>query len=155
MGTVGVSCPSLLVLPEAPPATAGGQLTPSTPIACQTLHAVVPASCCVLRQLVSERQRTRDVWRGQGSDHPTCTERCAQGVAIRAELAGALPAAWRGVGPGHRFTRTRDDVEAQYRARMRQERSGLLAPVPTVDLPPGESDPPEARSIVGILTSDH
>lgn len=139
------SAPSPATCSEpAEPAPAAGDVTPSTPIACRTLHAIVPARCCVLRQLVSARQRTRDGWRGQAGDHPSCTDRCAQGVAIRKALVSAMPDAWEGAGPGHRFTRTRDDVEEQYRARVRQERIGLLAPVPTVDLPPGESDAPLA-----------
>ncbi len=137
-----VSCPPLPAHPQAQPATAGGQLTPATPITCHTLHAVVPARCCVLRQLVSDRQTTRDTWRGNASDHPSCTDRCAQGVAIRAALEGQAPSGWRGAGPGHRFVRARDDAEAQYRARVQQERLGLLAPVPTLDQPPAQDDHP-------------
>lgn len=133
--------PSPAQFPELAAASpAAGGLTPDTPIACRTLHAIVPARCCVLRQLLSQRQRTADTWRGIASEHPSCTHRCAQGVAIREELAAAMGAAWRGAGPGRRFIRTRDNQEEQHRARKRQERRGLLTPVPTVDQPPGDQD---------------
>jgi hypothetical protein len=142
-----VSCLPLPAQPEAPLATAGGQLTPCTPITCNTLHVIVPARCCVLRQLVSERQTTADTWRGTAGEFPSCTRKCSQGVEIRAALNGQGPSRWEGAGPGHRFSRTRADVEEQYRARIRQERSGLLDPVPSQDHPPGELDTPHVASV--------
>ena len=79
-------------------------LSPGTPISCATLHAIIPARCCVLRQLVSERQRTIQGSRGQGGEFPTCTDRCDQGVALREALAeGVAPEGWKGEGPGGRF----------------------------------------------------
>jgi hypothetical protein len=95
------------------------------------------ARVCVARQAASDAQRTRDTWRGQGFDHPSCvTEKCAQGRAIRAVLDPTHAMRWRGAGPNARFGKGRSDAVEQYEARCRLEAVGLLAEVPTVDTEP-------------------
>jgi hypothetical protein len=113
-------------------------LAPDEPIRCVKLHAIVSARVCALRQRVSEIQRTTQLSRGQGGDFPSCL-RCAQGDAMRAALGPAARLTWRGCGPGHRFARERSRV-AQYAARERLERAGLLDETPTLDGPPSERD---------------
>lgn len=71
---------------------------------CRTLGCDVDARRCVMRQLVSEVQRTKDGWRGQASEYPSCvTEGCAQGRGVREALDPHAGVAFRGVGPGGRF----------------------------------------------------
>jgi hypothetical protein len=120
-------------------------LAPDEPIRCVKLHAIVSARVCALRQRVSEIQRTTQLSRGQGGDFPSCTERCAQGAAVKAALGPAGRLSWRGSGPGHRFAQERCRA-AQYAARGRLEAIGLLDVPPSIDEPPGE--------IEALLTSD-
>lgn len=129
------------------PALADG-LAPSTPIRCAALHCTLPARVCLARQAVSRRQRTCDVWRGQGSDFPSC-RRCSQGAALEESL-GAAGVAWRGCGAGGRTMplRTRHDCDAQERARERLELVGALEPVPSVDEPPEEEAEDERPAVL-------
>jgi hypothetical protein len=104
-------------------------------IDCRTLRCKVPAHVCVMRQNVSQIQRTRDTWRGQASRYPHCmTERCAQGRGVRAALEPDAQAAWKGSGPAGLSERLRDDVEEQRAARRRLEAAGLLDDVRTIDV---------------------
>jgi hypothetical protein len=108
---------------------------------CSTLHATVRARVCIVRQLRSEEQVTRDTWRGQGSDYPSCTQRCAQGCAIRAALGGELLRAdVRGPLRGSRGfglrRRERPDLSEQVVARARLRVVGLLEIPPSLDEPP-------------------
>jgi hypothetical protein len=121
------------------------QLTLESCFRCDVLHAVVSVRCCLKRQRVSRRQRTRDTHRGQCSDFPSCTDRCAQGVAIRRDTPGANRVRWRGAGQDGRMLpgqspRTKG---LQVEARRRLELAGLLAVPPCIDAPPLEPDEDE------------
>lgn len=103
---------------------------------CFTLAAEVEACRCVARQRASDVQQTNDTWRGQASEYPSCvTSRCAQGRAVREALDPSAEVAWRGVGPGGRFTPARRDVESLARAKARQRAQGLLEEASTIDGP--------------------
>lgn len=120
---------ALQVVPE--------QLSPSAAIHCRRLQCTLPARACVLRQLVSDRQRTRDTWRGVAGEYPSCVTRtCAQGREVRAavEAAGALR--WRGAGLHGHWSPLRGDVRAQNEARQRLARVGALDPVSSIDCEP-------------------
>jgi hypothetical protein len=116
-------------LPERP-----WRVQPNDVVACVTLDCTVPAHVCVARQLASDVQRTRDTWRGQGSEYPSCvTARCAQGRGIREALDRNATVAWRGEGPGGRLSRLRSDLQEQHAARSRLALVGLLDDARTVD----------------------
>jgi hypothetical protein len=116
-------------LPERP-----WRVQPHDPVSCVTLDCTVPAHVCVARQLASDAQRTRDTWRGQGSEYPSCvTARCAQGRGIREALEPGAKVAWRGEGPGGRLSRLRSDLPEQHAARTRLAVVGLTEAVSTVD----------------------
>lgn len=108
-------------------------MSPEAPIRCVTLHATVPARCCILRQAVARTGRTLQASRGQGTTFPSC-DGCRQGAKIRAAIDGADRITWRGAGPGHRFERE-GIACAQLAARRRLELVGALGPVPTIDTP--------------------
>jgi hypothetical protein len=111
---------------------------------CLTLGCDVRAKTCVIRQLASAQQRTRDTWRGQGTDYPHCvTEDCAQGRGIREALDPETKLAWRGAGLHGRFGQRRtSDVAAQQDAKRRLRVVGALDDISTLDVDPGpvESD---------------
>jgi hypothetical protein len=96
------------------------------------------ARTCVARQIVTDRQRTQQESRGQGTEFPTCdTRKCAQGRVVREALRDGLTV--RGAGPGGRL---RYDPQGKLAGkRMRQlEREGALGEVPTCDREPTEDD---------------
>ncbi len=104
-----------------------------TTLGCQGLQVKV----CVARQLASEKQRTKDSWRGEGGDFPHCvTEKCAQGRGLREALAPGVKVSWLGAGPGKRFDRGRKGRALQIAAQIRQRRIGLLDRVRVLDLDP-------------------
>ncbi len=109
-------------------------ITPETRFDCVALSCRgMKVSVCVARQIASGAQRTRDTWRGQGSEFPTCvTERCAQGRAIREATSGWLE---RRPEPflGNRRSPAVQRALNETRARRRLERVGLLGDVPTID----------------------
>jgi hypothetical protein len=121
-----------------------GTLGPDDPIRCDTLHATIPARCCVQRQLVSARQRTADTWRGQGSAFPSCTIHCAQGCAVRAALGPDDTPGWRGQGSGGRCLKEQRDVFKQMSARRRLLVVGLLDAAPRIlDVDPDPTPEPD------------
>ncbi len=66
-----------------------------------------PVLHCVARQLRSESQRTRDTWRGQGVDFPSCvSSACAQGRGNRDALDK------EGTDEARRLSRHRAELEA-------------------------------------------
>lgn len=94
------------------------------------------ARVCVVRQQVTDMQRTEQASRGQGTDFPSCDSRkCAQGRGIREALDPRANVAWRGAGPGKRFQPSRRDVESLAAARARKRAVGLLDRAPTIDAP--------------------
>lgn len=100
---------------------------------CALLGCTLRAETCITRQAVSERQRTQQTSRGQGTDFPSCTTgRCRQGTKIRKRLDPDRLITWRGAGPGARFERL-GRLEGTTYQRLRL--SGALEPVPTIDEP--------------------
>lgn len=88
---------------------------------------------CALRQAVTERQRTLQASRGQGTEYPHCdTLKCAQGRGIREALGPGVNVTWHGAGPGGRFERGQPGRGAQ----VAREHSR----VPTLDEPPREAE---------------
>jgi hypothetical protein len=107
-------------------------------IECVALGCDVPARVCVARQKASDAQRTKDTWRGEASEYPSCvTERCAQGRGVREALEPGEDLPWRGAGPGKRFvSRRKTDCGPQQAARKRLQRSGMLDRERLLDVDP-------------------
>lgn len=98
------------------------RLQPDDVFRCQALGCDVDARRCVMRQLVSQVQRTRDGWRGQASEYPSCvTETCAQGRGVREALDPGAGISFRGVGPGGRFQAERRWSRAKPKGAARAE----------------------------------
>lgn len=130
------------------PAQAGELTTLAAPFYCVALSCVLRAGCCVVRQAVSRAQRTHQGSRGQASDYPSCTERCAQGRGVREAVGGDVT--WRGSGPGGRFDGgRRGGMLAMLAGRERLRLVGLLDPVPTCDAAPQPVEPPEPDDVEG------
>lgn len=120
---------ALQVVPE--------QLSPAAVFFCRRLRCTLSARPCALRQSASDKQRTRDTWRGEAGEYPSCvTSRCAQGREVRAAVEAAGQVSWKGAGPGGRFCRDRHNLKAQHQARQRLARIGALDAVPTIDREP-------------------
>lgn len=119
-------------LPERP-----WRLPDSTRFACRALACTVTARECAFRQAVSAVSRTGDTWRGQASEFPSCSARCAQGRGIAAALSPATLAEIREEAARHARHRGAElspaQKAAQERARKRMEREGLLDPTPSLD----------------------
>lgn len=113
------------------------RLHPSDTFNCTSLSCRnMTVRACVERQAASEAQKTKDTWRGEASLYPSCTDRCEQGITIRASLAPTVTVRWLGAGPGKRFARA-FSAQVQTGARRRWAAAGLLEPVPTIDdIPP-------------------
>lgn len=107
---------------------------------CERLNGeVLQAHVCVARQKASDLQRTKDSWRGEAGDYPTCvTVKCAQGRAIRAALDPDAKDAWKGSGAGGRIVarRPREELAAQETARSAKARVGLLDEGRILDVDP-------------------
>ena len=117
-------------------------------VPCAAMGCPVPAHVCVARQHASELQRTRDSWRGQCPEYPSCvTERCAQGRGVRNALDPNASVAWKGTGPLGRVPGTMPHRKrrAQEAARDRLEREGMLDPVRTLDVDADPTDEESAR----------
>lgn len=123
--------------PDLPPRP--WRIGPEFTFRCAALGSTVCAGDCVRRQQVSDLQRTRDTWRGEGSEYPACvTERCAQGRGIR--LAVDADVHFRRVGPGKRQRALRSDLRAQSVARKRMQTAGLLEEERILDVTPDPVD---------------
>lgn len=130
------------------PAPLAGEIAPSSPIRCLRLHATLPARICLLRQLVTDRQRPTVVGlrsavgrRCSVSVFPSCdTATCSQGRAVREALDPARAQTWRGRGLGGRFDGGRGDLAAQLAAHARLRLVGMLEVVPSCD-----DEPPEEQ----------
>jgi hypothetical protein len=118
-----------------------GELTPCSPFRCAVLHAILPVRVCLLRQAVSARQRTHDTWRGQGSDFPSCTERCALGAKVRRSVAGADSVTWKGSGQNRRVALASPRHRMEQLVAMRR-----LAVVGLLEIPPCLDEPPSDES---------
>jgi hypothetical protein len=147
----GVSCLARCGDPSTisdAPVPSAGELTLDTPIRCERLHATLVARVCIVRQLVTDRQRPKAATRSSSgrrctvSEFPACDSRtCGPGRAIREALDPENGQTWRGSGPGGRFERGASggqrNVAAQREARRRLRVVGLL------DVPPSLDEPPE------------
>jgi hypothetical protein len=121
------------------------RLDPFYRFPCQTLRCETRAGECVRRQLDTEGQGTRDTWRGQAAEFPSCNTKCLQGAAVRAALDPASrvaleAAAEKARGPargasgfGLRRRRSKKDRDRQVEAKERQAQVGLLDDAPTID----------------------
>lgn len=104
-------------------------------LACKGMRA----GLCVMRQQVTDAQRTQQTSRGQGTRYPACdTRKCAQGRGIREALDPDADVTFSGAGPGGRFQRERPRGErkAQRAARRELARAGLLDEVRILDITP-------------------
>jgi hypothetical protein len=138
-----VSCSPLAAIVEHHAVAPAAGLTPSSPIHCTALRAIVPARCCALRQKAARVQVTKDRHRGTASEFPSCL-RCAEGRAIREALGASVDVGAVGGARGgfHRQARRSQAArEAQAVARRRLELVGALDVPPCLDEPPaGEPD---------------
>lgn len=119
------------------------KLDPALEFRCQSLGCTLKVGTCVLRQQISDAQRTRTASRGQGTQYPHCvTERCAQGRGIRLALGPGIHIPWSGIGQGKRLQAglSPQQKRSQREAQARQQAAGLLDEVTVLDV---DEDPNE------------